>query len=89
MISEVAFSVTSLGWLLWPVIAILVVVAWLKIRARRVEQSRAEDDDEPWAKSLTDEDVQDIYGDREERWESENRPTGLQRQQPWPKEEDR
>lgn len=51
------------------VVAVLAVVAWVTLRRRRAEQARRlEEEEEPWAASLTDEDVQQIYGDREERF---------------------
>lgn len=47
---------------------ILLVIGWLRVRARRRARDAAEADDEPWAASLTEEDVQETYGDREERF---------------------
>lgn len=50
-------------------ISVLFVVAYATVRARRANRARAyEEEREPWEESLTEEDVQDIYGDREERW---------------------
>lgn len=49
--------------------AILVIVAFVLVRKRRAERAEAMEEEEAWARSLTEEDIQDIYGDREERWE--------------------
>lgn len=46
--------------------AILVIVAFVIKRRRRKEAY--EEEREPWEESLTDADVQDIYGDRDDRW---------------------
>ncbi len=52
-------------------IAVLVIVAFLSVKKRRTERAAAMEEEEAWAESLTDEDIQDIYGDREDRWEAE------------------
>jgi len=52
--------------------AILFIVAYLRVRARRAERmSRYDEEREPWEESLTEADVEDIYGDKEERWKSD------------------
>lgn len=48
--------------------AVLLVIGWFRVRARRHARDMAERDEEPWAASLTEADVQEIYGDREERF---------------------
>ncbi|CAN5250361.1 hypothetical protein BH09SUM1_BH09SUM1_16340 [soil metagenome] len=50
------------------ILGVLVVVAFFRVKAKNAARAREEQNEEPWAASLTDEDVQDIYGDREERW---------------------
>ncbi len=50
-------------------ISILFVFAYLKVRSRsKTRDQQYEEEREPWEESLTDEDIQDIYGDREDRW---------------------
>lgn len=55
------------------VAAFLVIWAFFKVRARNAAQVREDEADEPWAASLTDADVQDIYGDREDRWDNDDK----------------
>ncbi len=56
---------------IFALITILFLVTSVIVRKRRAEQRRAwEEEKEAWEESLTDEDVQDIYGDREDRWSS-------------------
>jgi hypothetical protein len=64
-------AVTGGGALLL-IASILVIVAYLKVRARNAQRAAEEREDEPWAASLTDADIQDLYGDREERWQSDD-----------------
>ena len=79
-----AFVWLSSGVAVWILISVLLVMAWVRVRARRAAQARREEDDEPWAASLTDKDVQEIYGDREGRfgtvpetpWERHQRERG-------------
>ena len=54
---------------IFVLITILAVIAFVRLRMRnRRTESRWADEDEPWTESLSEEDIQDIYGDREERW---------------------
>ncbi len=57
------------GTTIWIIIMVLVGIAW-HVRKKRAAVVRREHvaEEEAWAESLTDEDVQDIYGDREDRW---------------------
>lgn len=86
------------GTLFWIVVFGLATVAWFKLRARKAEYERREQEEEPWAESLTEADVQDIYGDREDRWDAGKDegggtatvPSGKPRRNvPWPEAEDR
>ncbi len=54
-------------------IAILVIVAFIAVKKRRAERAAEMEEDEAWAESLTEDDIQDIYGDREERWDPDER----------------
>lgn len=60
--------VLTSGSTIFLIITILVLIAWWKVKKRNAARAQEEADEEPWAESLTDEDVQDIYGDREDRW---------------------
>jgi len=51
--------------------ALLFLYAWWKKRGRVAEARRAEAEEEPWAASLTEQDIRDIYGDPEDAWTSE------------------
>lgn len=54
----------------WLIIIAVVAFAWWKARQRRAEYAReAAAEDEAWRSSLTEADVQDIYGDKEDRWD--------------------
>jgi hypothetical protein len=86
------------GTLFWLLVFALAIMAWLRIRARKAEYDRREQEEEPWARSLTEADVQDIYGDREDRWEAGKEDSGgtatrapsrPRRNVPWPEAEDR
>ncbi len=50
------------------IITILLFVAYYRVKAKNKKREELWDEEEAWAESLTDEDVQDIYGDKEERW---------------------
>lgn len=52
-------------------ITFFVIFAGLKVKKRNEARKKQEVEEEPWAASLTDEDVQDIYGDREDRWKED------------------
>lgn len=55
---------------IFVIILIIAVFAYFKkLRKNAVRSREWEEEDESWAESLTDEDVQDIYGDREDRWQ--------------------
>ncbi|MBI1291538.1 hypothetical protein GC173_09895 [bacterium] len=54
------------------VASLLVIVAFFKVRKRNAERVREEEDEDAWASSLSDEDVQEIYGDREDRWRGDD-----------------
>jgi hypothetical protein len=59
---------TSTG-AIFLIITIMVIVAYLIRRKRHAERDQKYIEEmEPWEESLTEADVQDIYGDREERW---------------------
>ncbi|MCC6545705.1 hypothetical protein IT570_00945 [Candidatus Sumerlaeota bacterium] len=49
-------------------ISLFVIVSYVVLRRNTRQRQQEEEDDEPWAQSLTEDDVQDIYGDKEERW---------------------
>lgn len=51
-------------------IAIFFLIAYGVVRKKRGERDRQyEQETESWEESLTDADIQDIYGDREDRWD--------------------
>lgn len=52
-------------------LALLVPVVWFVNRNRSNAARATEDEEEPWRESLTKEDIQDMYGDREDRWKGE------------------
>lgn len=79
--------VFSSGTLFWLIVIALAAAAFVKLRRRRDEVARREAEEEPWAESLTDADVQDIYGDRDERFEEPK--AGSRTSRPWPEAEDR
>jgi hypothetical protein len=56
--------------LLFVLLALLLVVGYFLKQRRTRDRFAEEQEDERWAESLSDEDVQDIYGDREDRWKS-------------------
>jgi len=58
--------------LLLLVASVLVIVAYVKVRRRNAARAEEEVNDESWAESLTEADVQDIYGDREDRWKGDD-----------------
>lgn len=60
--------VTS-GTVIWLGVMMLAFWAWGLKKKRALAHAEREAEDEPWAASLTDEDVQDVWGDREERWD--------------------
>lgn len=62
------------GTALWFLIMLLAGMAWMKKRRRRLAAAAAELDEEPWAASLTDRDIQEIYGKREEEAPAEEYP---------------
>lgn len=80
------------GSVFWLVVVALVFAAWWRKRRRAEEIRRREEEEEGWAASLTEADIQDIYGDREDRWEShddDRTRTAPSRKNPWPAAEDR
>jgi hypothetical protein len=56
--------------LLFVLLALLLVVGYFLKQRRTRDRFAEEQEDDRWAESLSDEDVQDIYGDREDRWKS-------------------
>ncbi len=90
-ISTSALIVFTSGTLFWGFIAILLFLAYLKKQRRAEARAKAEEEEEAWAQSLTQADIQDIYGDREDRWDSgdEPSPTATGRKNPWPDAENR
>ncbi len=62
------FIVATSGTVIWIVVMVLLGAAWHVRRKRRAAVRRRHVEEEAWAESLTDQDVQDIYGDREEQW---------------------
>jgi len=83
-----AAIVFTTGTLFWGIVAALVVLAFLKKKARAKHLARMEEEEESWARSLTEADIQDIYGDREGRFDepgNEIQPAGKSaRKNPWP-----
>jgi hypothetical protein len=71
-ISAGVIAVMGSGFLLL-LASILVIVAFVKVRKRNAARMEEERDEEPWAASLSDEDVQDLYGDREDRWRGKDK----------------
>lgn len=52
------------------IMTLLVFVAWWRMKKKNhVRQERWAEEDEPWTESLTEADIQDIYGDKEDRWD--------------------
>lgn len=62
------FIVATSGSAIWAVILALAVAAWVVVKLRRARDARREAEEEAWAQSLDDDAVQQIYGDREERF---------------------
>ncbi len=59
----------STGGLIFLIMAVLVILAFFKLSFRRKKWADEVEEEEAWAESLTDEDIQDVWGDREDRWE--------------------
>lgn len=58
-------------WYIILGIALLVPIAYFMMRRNHQARDDEEQDEERWAESLTDADVQDIYGDKEDRWKDD------------------
>jgi hypothetical protein len=52
----------SSGTAIWIVIVVLFLLAYLRKRRRIAELRRKQDEEEAWAQSLTQRDIEDIYG---------------------------
>ncbi|MCC5877862.1 MAG: hypothetical protein JJU11_16705 [Candidatus Sumerlaeia bacterium] len=52
--------------------AILVLIGFWVKKSRAANRFQDEEDEEAWSESLTQQDVEDIYGEPEERWKSED-----------------
>lgn len=90
-ISTSALIVFTSGTLFWGFIAVLLFLAYLKKQRRAEARAKAEEEEEAWAQSLTQADIQDIYGDREDRWDSTDGDAepAAGRRNPWPDAENR
>jgi len=60
--------VLASGSTIWAVAMALAFGAWVIVKRRRAEANRREADEEAWAQSLAQGDIQDIYGDEEQRF---------------------
>lgn len=69
-----AVVLLSTGTSIWIMILILAGFAWVKRKQRRRAAARAERNEEPWLESLSEEDLQDVWGDREDRFQTEETP---------------
>ncbi len=63
-----AVLILTSGMTFWIIAMVLAVWAWGKKKRDRILASRAAEE-EAWAESLTEEDIQEVWGDREDRWE--------------------
>ncbi|MDX2175502.1 MAG: hypothetical protein SF028_03420 [Candidatus Sumerlaeia bacterium] len=68
--------------------AFLTIAAFFVLRQRRAAALRRERQEEPWAESLTRQDIEDIYGEPEGKWDTDDKPAPA-RKNPWPEAEDK
>ncbi|MEO8376381.1 MAG: hypothetical protein ABI579_01820 [Candidatus Sumerlaeota bacterium] len=59
-------------WYIIVSISLFVIVTFMVLRKKTHKHDETEEEEERWAESLTDEDVQDLYGDKEERWKGDD-----------------
>ena len=60
--------VASSGTTLWLVAAGLLFLAWRRKKKLNAIRRRREDEEEAWAESLTEKDIQDVWGDPDQAW---------------------
>ncbi|MEQ8821833.1 MAG: hypothetical protein RLY93_16475 [Sumerlaeia bacterium] len=72
--AENAVIVFATGTPFWVFIAVVAVIGYALTKRRQRAAGQRENDEEPWMESLTQDDVQDVWGDREERWQTEETP---------------
>lgn len=63
-----AFVVITSGSTIWIAAMVLAFAAWVIAKRRRAQAARREAEEEAWARSLEQGDIQDIYGDAEDRF---------------------
>lgn len=52
--------------------ALLVIIGFWVKKSRAADRFREEEDEDAWAESLTQQDVEDIYGEPEDRWKPDD-----------------
>lgn len=81
--------VLTSGTTIWLLAMVLLWLAWKKKKRRRELATARELAEEPWLESLSEGDMQDIWGDRDERWRNRPEPARdaqeVENEYPWEK----